>query len=94
MMPSTVELFGQTFAVQVCELPENLAGDSDPSRRLIRINKDMTAETQAETFYHEVAHVIMDLTGYNGMLDDKLEEALAQAIGLGILNLLSNPELP
>ena len=94
MIPERVIILGAAFSVSVCDLPDNLAGDSDDAGRVIRINKRLGYDVQLETLYHEVIHMMFALGGYQHVLSDKREEALAQFLGVAFSNfLLSNGAL-
>lgn len=99
MIPQKVVILGLPFDVVVASLEDETdAGSNTPSARLIEVSDALPASTQVETFYHEVAHVMLALTGYAHILDEKLEEGIAQSLGICIAQMITHnqglPTLP
>lgn len=93
--PKSVEILGSAFAVTVAPLDSTQAGFSSACDRVLRINSELPAETQVETFYHEVVHMWLELAGFNHLVGDGVDEALAQHLGYCLsLFVSTNPALP
>ena len=61
----------------------------------IKINIELPYNGQVSVLYHELVHAMLDNSGLTHMLKPKLEEAICNAIGNGIADLISNnKELP
>lgn len=74
---------------------DDVCGESHPSSRKIYIDNAIPECTKVETFYHEFTHMALGLAGISVILDEKLEEAIAQCMGVAIAKLVSeNADLP
>jgi Zn-dependent peptidase ImmA (M78 family) len=90
----SVEVMGYRFTV-VATVDDKLDGDSSVTERMIRINSTRTPEVQVETFYHELAHIILTMTGHDNVLKKSKEESIATVIGMGMASaILNNKNLP
>lgn len=95
-MINEVRILGMLFSVSEEVLDEpNEAGNSNACHRTIKIAAGLPEAARIETFYHEVAHMILTQSGVAAALGDEREEAVAQAMGFGLMQLLSqNSNLP
>lgn len=92
MIPPTVTILGQEFTVLKVNdsAEESLCGSMQDAERIITINTNLDTDVQDETFYHEVVHASLALTGVGMLLTDKQEEAVCQALGLSLAGLIKN----
>lgn len=83
-LPTTIEVLGNKIAV---EQVDNLAtigdrfGDWCAKTNTIRVQslgKDVPNDVIFATFYHEVTHAVLDLTGHSELSSD---EALVERLG-------------
>jgi hypothetical protein len=90
-----LNILGHTFTVEQQQLGPELAGESNSTDLLIKINYGLVDAVKVETFYHEVVHMMLDLGGYSTLLEPKLEEAMVQFLGNAIAQFVSsNDALP
>ncbi len=90
-----VDIMGHTVSVKEEALPADLAGDSNNCTLAIRISSALPDAVKVETFYHEVVHLMFSFGGYGDLLDEKMEEALAQYLGHAMAQFISvNGSLP
>lgn len=87
-IPDSIKVLGTVFTVKVEKLPPDLCGDSHVSTRTIRISSELPRDLQYETFWHEVSHIILDHTGIDYMLDEKVQELVAQGFGIALASIL------
>jgi hypothetical protein len=86
-LPSTIQIFGQTITVEQIGNLYNI-GDShgqwSEKTNTIRIqtpNQDHQKDVVFATFFHEVVHAALDLTGHTELSSDEaFVERLAQAM--------------
>jgi hypothetical protein len=81
---AVVEIMGLKFDVTVEDIGGEDAGSSDACERTIKIDSKMPRSTQVETFYHELTHMWLELSGYSKLLGPELDEALAQSLGVAM----------
>jgi hypothetical protein len=96
MIRDKVKICGTWFEVLRERMEDDkLAGESNVVDRLISVDTRQSDCAQIETFYHEVVHMMLGLGGYTELLDEKMEEALAQYLGHALHHFLAdNPGLP
>lgn len=93
-LPTSVPILGIQFEVIATHLPvEADCGESHCAARSIFIDKDIPEDTQMETLYHEITHMILSLSGVSEFLEEKAEEAVCQAMGLGLFTMFRDIEL-
>lgn len=63
-------------------------GESDPLEFTIKINSKLSDQVILNTLIHEISHQILALSGLSKLLDEKMEEAICEAIGTGISNVI------
>jgi hypothetical protein len=86
---------GYTFAVREAVITTGDAGESNDVKREILIHQDLPPAVKVETFYHEVAHMMLALSGWDDYLGNEVDEGLAQFLGASIAQFLSvNESLP
>jgi hypothetical protein len=97
-IPRHVDILGHRFALTVS--PTDTAGEpwkkgSDKEfgetaiyEYKIALNDSQTPEQLNSTRLHEYLHAILHVSGLNNMVDDKLEEAIVQAIEHGLAPLV------
>jgi hypothetical protein len=85
-------VMGFKYKVRFLGLPKETWGESDQGQKLIHIQKTGPLSTQVETYYHEVAHMILHTTGVTQILTAKQEEAVCQSLGIGIAQFVTENE--
>jgi hypothetical protein len=93
MLPKKVVIMNTLFNVTEKAIED--CGESNQPEREIIIDKKLATVTKVETFYHEVAHMMLVHSGYANLLKEPLEEALAQYLGVALAELITfNRNLP
>lgn len=73
-----MKVLGQWVTIDHCDLKnEELWGDCDVGKRIIRIKDDATDEEYQRVLRHEVCHMRLGISGLSEFLTPELEEALA-----------------
>jgi len=81
MIPKSIIIFGIKFKIEVADLTnEDLAGDSNIDKKLIRINSKDKISNQRSTLLHEVIHMALEIGGIGSTLDEKVEEGIVRCI--------------
>ena len=71
---------------------DEIYGDFDVNKDLIRVDKTLTPEKKLNTLIHEIIHVLLD--HFNAELKLKDEEKVCEVLGSGLSDLLSqNPKI-
>jgi hypothetical protein len=71
---------------------DEIYGDFDVSKDLIRIDKTLEPTRKLNTFIHEIVHVLLD--HFNAELKLKDEEKVCEVLGTGLSDLFThNPKL-
>tara|TARA_R100000482_G_scaffold49041_1_gene17322 strand:+ start:286 stop:618 length:333 start_codon:yes stop_codon:yes gene_type:complete len=71
---------------------DEIYGDFDVNKDLIRVDKTLTPEKKLNTLIHEIVHVLLD--HFNAELKLKDEEKVCEVLGSGLSDLLSqNPKV-
>jgi hypothetical protein len=98
MLPKELNLFGTTFRIiydpGINSEDDGTCGETDVVERTIRIHPDLSPAVEIETFYHELAHVVMDHMGISSLLSSDEEEVFAQGFGVALTYLVSANTLP
>jgi hypothetical protein len=85
-LPKSIEIFGQVIKVEtvdnLCTIGDRF-GDWDNKTNTIRIQtpgKGMPNDVIFATFFHELTHAVLDLTGHTELSsDESFTERLGQA---------------
>jgi hypothetical protein len=94
-MTRSFDLLGREFSVTIAPIEEDLAGYSVYWDRAIFINEKLDDSARAEAFYHELAHMWLETSGYSAKLGEDLDEGLSQFLGMAICHFLTyNRALP
>jgi hypothetical protein len=79
-LPASLKILGATFRVEVCDLEdpatEVLFGTCDVDKRVIRINKNVSAADARKTLFHESLHAALGIAGLDHSLPGPLEESV------------------
>jgi len=94
VLPESVNILGTVFQVRVVPLSDGLHGESSQAGRYIAVDESLDECQQLETFYHELVHAILDHGGYDSVLGEDKQEALAQYLGMVLTYVQSFNELP
>lgn len=84
-MPKYVMIMGRKIPVKLVdqdvldEMIEGSIGLYDCHTRCIYINKTLPKHIQKYTLYHELGHVIMDLTGLDQVIHRQVQEIICQS---------------
>lgn len=91
-LPETITILGETFRIEMEADPmsgEDLVdGETVGSYRRIRINSNLDMERQWGTLIHEYIHGALYVAGVGNVLNDAVEEIIAQTVEHAILQLL------
>lgn len=93
LVPS-VQILGSTYYVNVVATADDACGESNAPARTIKIDPGFPVDTQIETFYHEVTHILLEQLGLNKLLTDAQDELFAQSLGMALAQLVQNNNLP
>jgi hypothetical protein len=81
MLPSTITVLGIEFKVEYLDLSkEDLMGDSDIDKKLIRINSTVSHDIQKSTLFHECIHMALRIPGFDHIISAKTEEAIVRCL--------------
>jgi Zn-dependent peptidase ImmA (M78 family) len=97
-VPETVSILGYDFALAISNVDtagvpwktgdDKEYGDTDIFDHKIHLNADQSPKQMHMTRLHEYVHAILQVSGINSLLDEKTEEAIAQAIEHGLAPLI------
>lgn len=94
--PSTLKMGCITYKIVWTDL-DDLHGDTDKSKKIIRINKGDSQDVQQETLFHEILHVAMEDMGYLKFnyteKDDQEEDIIRYISPRLVLALRESPEV-
>ena len=95
-LPSTIYLGHRKIKVKEIGArtanKDEIYGDFDVSKDLIRIDKTLTPSRKLNTFIHEIVHLLLE--HYNAELKLKDDEKVCEILGTGFSDLLSqNPKV-
>jgi Zn-dependent peptidase ImmA (M78 family) len=93
-IPESLDILGTTFLVKQESITTGEAGLTQCWKRQITIDSDLDYDAKVETFYHELAHAVLGMTGVEQALDEKQNEAVAQALGFALAQIVSDNTLP
>ncbi len=80
-METTVSVLGVNFIVKYSDLSkEELCGDCDVNKRIIRISTHITPDEQVSTLFHECIHAALGIAGINNLITEEVEEAIVCCI--------------
>lgn len=89
ILPSSIIVLGRTIRVNIEKIATDEDGDTLGQTVMyedrITIDPNQTIESGVETFYHELAHVMLSLLGLD-YVTDKKTELFAQSLGLAMRN--------
>ncbi len=86
MIPSSVNILGQTYTVSISKLPDGLHGQCDTEKYAITISENQDEVNIKKTLLHEVVHAILHQTGWEYAIDDSKisEEGIVRALEHGL----------
>ena len=79
---------GVPFRVEVPELDEETVGDTVGFYRRIRISNDVDSKKLWSILVHEWVHAVLHVNGVGNVLDEDVEEVIAQSMEHAIEELL------
>lgn len=71
MIPKSFQCMAFNVSVLICKLSKRKHGDWDATTQTIRINEADSLEMQAQTFWHEATHAILDNLSYHELSQDE-----------------------
>ena len=75
---SRVRVLGQYFKIEYCDLTaDDLDGDCDPNKRIIRIEQTLEPDHMKRIIDHEVMHARLFVSGLYEGFTGRQQEALA-----------------
>lgn len=91
-LPKSINILGVEFKVEEdSSMPDEEYGETDIEKRLIRMNPKHR-ETYLDSFFHEMFHAAMGVSGQAFLLDEKHEEALVRMLEHAFSPYLRLPE--
>lgn len=82
-------MLGVPFRVEVVKLEEEgLCGDTDGILRRMRVNQDYDIIRKWRILIHEWTHAVLYVNGAASVIDDSIEEMIAQSMEHAIEELL------
>lgn len=91
--PTSIDIMGHEIQIELVEGLKNedgqsLYGECDDAEKVIRICSisNKTQKKRLETLFHEICHMVLNLSGVAYMLDEegKQEEAIVRALENGL----------
>lgn len=88
-LPDLVTVLGVKFRIEVPDKLHDedggyLCGETIGETRLIKINGEQDTRRRWTTLLHEVVHAILHVNGLGNVLDEDIEEVIAQSIEHGL----------
>ena len=92
ILPKSIKIMGRTVTITKSEEidHDNSLGEWDPATDNIKLKSGINKELLNETFWHEITHAAIGYTGVKVFLNEKQDEAVAQAIGFALADILRN----
>lgn len=89
LLPTSVTVLGRVVQIKIARIEADEDGETLGHTILsadqITIDPNQTIESAIETFYHELAHVMLSLSGLDYAAKEHVE-LFAQALGLAMRN--------
>jgi hypothetical protein len=94
-LPQSIRVLGVEFRVEVVEVEDDIVGDTVGLYRRIRVSKDVDSKKMWSVLVHEWVHAVLYVNGIGNILDESVEEVIAQSMEHAIEELLKQvgPEL-
>lgn len=88
-IPSSIRVLGTEFRIEVTELEDDTAGDTDGLYRRIRISHDYDTVRMWRILVHEWTHAVLEVNGVSNVISTEVNEIIAQSMEHAIEELLS-----
>lgn len=91
-IPKTIIILGIEIKIEEdASMPDDEFGETFIEQRLIKLNPKHR-NLYPDTFWHEVFHAILAISGHAYMLDEKQEEAIVRCLEHALVPFLVIPE--
>jgi hypothetical protein len=87
--PTSLRVLGTEFRVELAELEDDTAGDTDGLYRRIRISTDYDTVRMWRILVHEWTHAVLEVNGVSNVISTEVNEVIAQSMEHAIEELLS-----
>lgn len=88
-LPKKVIVLGTPFQVEARALSSDIFGETDGLKKVISVSSSLTIDEQWQVFLHEWAHAVLSVNGVTNVIDDKIEEVIAQSMEHALVELLN-----
>jgi len=88
-LPKEVLVLGAPFQVEVKKVDSDIFGETDGLKKIITVSSSLLPSEQWQVFLHEWAHAVLYVNGVASVIDDAVEEIIAQSLGHALVELLS-----
>lgn len=86
--PNSIRVLGTDFRVEVTELDDDTAGDTDGLYRRIRISQDYDTVRMWRILVHEWTHAVLEVNGISNVISSEVNEVIAQSMEHALEELL------
>lgn len=87
-LPQEVSILGVKFRVELTKLDDGTVGDTVGLYRRIRISEDVDSKRKWTTLVHEWIHAALFINGVSSVIDENVEEIIAQTLEHAIEEML------
>jgi hypothetical protein len=88
-LPKEVLVLGAPFQVEVKKVDSDIFGETDGLKKIITVSSSLLPSEQWQVFLHEWAHAVLYVNGVASVIDDAVEEIIAQSLEHALVELLS-----
>lgn len=89
MIPKTIVVCGRPYNIVKAHIQDGTLGETDSSSRTISLEPGLDAQRAYEILVHELIHATLYETGVANVLDDKQNEAVADAVALAFSDIFT-----
>ena len=82
-------VLGTPFQVEVKKVNNDIFGETDGLKKLISVSSSLTGEEQWQVFLHEWVHAVLNVNGVANVIDDAVEEIIAQSMEHALMELIN-----
>lgn len=82
-------VLGTPFQVEVKKVNSDIFGETDGLKKLISVSSSLTGEEQWQVFLHEWVHAVLNVNGVANVIDDAVEEIIAQSMEHALMELIN-----
>lgn len=88
-LPKKIMVLGTPFQVEVKKVNSDIFGETDGLKKLISVSSSLTGEEQWQVFLHEWVHAVLNVNGVANVIDDAVEEIIAQSMEHALMELIN-----